>query len=85
VEVCFPVLDEKLRRRVISEGLESYLEDNTQAWEMDSGGTYRLPKPSRARKVCAQTALIARLASAGNEDEKSAGARPPKLKRKQAK
>src|SRR5438132_2218141 len=34
IELCFPVLDQKLRRRVMREGLKPYLEDNTQAWDM---------------------------------------------------
>ncbi len=86
IEVCFPVLDDKLRRRVIAEGLEIYLEDNTQAWEMDSEGTYHLAKPSRAKKVSAQAALIARFGSApGDEDESRPIARPLKPKRKPVK
>ena len=28
IEVCFPVLDEKLKKRVLDEGLKSYLKDN---------------------------------------------------------
>ncbi|MDP2196780.1 MAG: polyphosphate kinase 1, partial [Rhodocyclaceae bacterium] len=34
IEVCFPVLDPKLKRRVIKEGLRNYLADNCQAWDM---------------------------------------------------
>lgn len=35
IEVCFPVLDEKLKKRVLDEGLKIYLKDNCQAWEME--------------------------------------------------
>ncbi|MDH4284246.1 MAG: polyphosphate kinase 1, partial [Gallionellaceae bacterium] len=38
VEVCFPVLDKKLKQRVIEEGLKIYLLDNCMAWEMDKNG-----------------------------------------------
>jgi polyphosphate kinase len=40
VEVCFPIGVKKLRDRVVKE-LGYYLEDNTQAWELQSDGTYR--------------------------------------------
>ena len=61
IELCFPVLDDKLKRRVIKEGLKPYLADNCQAWEMDGEGVYRL-KSSRRSRVCAQEALLAELA-----------------------
>ena len=35
IELCFPVLDPALKRRVIREGLQPYLDDNCQAWEMN--------------------------------------------------
>src|SRR4026208_736810 len=40
VEICFPVFDPKLKKRVIAEGLLPYLEDNQQAWDMDEEGAY---------------------------------------------
>jgi polyphosphate kinase len=62
VEVCFPVLDAKLKRRVINEGLKPYLDDNWQAWEMDASGNYHLPQPRRGRPLAAQEALLEQLA-----------------------
>jgi len=62
VEVCFPVLDSRLKKRVISEGLKPYLEDNCQAWEMDREGRYVLTKPHRGKPVAAQEVLLERLA-----------------------
>jgi polyphosphate kinase len=62
VEICFPVLDAKLKRRVISEGLKPYLEDNSQAWEMDANGDYHLQAPRRAKPLAAQDALLEQLA-----------------------
>ena len=54
IELCFPVDDARLKRRVIAEGLKPYLEDNAQAWEMDAEGAYarrQIVKPVRgARK-----------------------------------
>lgn len=40
VETAFPIIDETLRKRVIREGLEIYLEDNCQAWLLQSDGSY---------------------------------------------
>jgi len=58
IEVCFPVLDKKLKKRVIDEGLKIYLRDNSQAWDMDSEGHYQL-KPARSGgKICAQSELL---------------------------
>ena len=62
IEVCFPVLDRKLRKRVIQEGLKSYLEDNVQAWEMDADGKYHRRDPGKNKPHAAQPALIAALA-----------------------
>ena len=62
VEVCFPVLDPKLKKRAINEGLRPYLEDNSQAWEMDPEGHYHPKPPRRGKPVAAQDALIEMLA-----------------------
>jgi polyphosphate kinase len=45
IEVAFPVLDKALKRRVINEGLNPYLKDNQNAWELDANGTYHRRKP----------------------------------------
>jgi polyphosphate kinase len=62
IEVAFPVLDPKLKRRVIKEGLKSYLADNCQAWDMDGDGQYRM-RPSRRVRTCAQELLLGELAA----------------------
>jgi polyphosphate kinase len=62
VEVCFPVLDPALKKRVIGEGLRPYLEDNTQAWEMDQHGQYLCRQPRRGKPVSAQDTLVELLA-----------------------
>ncbi len=63
VEICFPVLDPKLKKRVISEGLRPYLDDNSQAWEMDPEGQYHQRSPRQGKPVAAQETLLERLAS----------------------
>ncbi|HTH93704.1 MAG TPA: polyphosphate kinase 1 [Rhodocyclaceae bacterium] len=57
IEICFPILDAKLKRRVLKEGLRVYLADNTQAWEMDSEGSYALPQTRRTRNVAQEVLL----------------------------
>ncbi|HLP98214.1 MAG TPA: polyphosphate kinase 1 [Sideroxyarcus sp.] len=61
IEVCFPVLDEKLKKRVIEEGLKSYLKDNCQAWEMDCNGFWHRKTPARSAENCAQVTLLQKL------------------------
>ncbi|MBL8490953.1 MAG: polyphosphate kinase 1 [Rhodocyclaceae bacterium] len=63
IEVCFPVLDPRLKRRVIKEGLKPYLADNCQSWHMDADGQYR-NRSSRRARYCAQEHLLADLAAA---------------------
>lgn len=58
IELAFPVLDRKLKRRVISEGLQTYLADNQQSWEMDANGHYHPRRKSRTKPRCAQHELI---------------------------
>jgi len=58
IEICFPVLEPKLKRRVLKEGLKPYLADNCQAWEMDGNGDYRIKLTKRAR-LSAQDRLLA--------------------------
>jgi polyphosphate kinase len=62
VEVCFPVLDPALKKRVIGEGLNLYLEDNAQAWEMDQHGQYQCKSSRRSKPAIAQNMLIELLA-----------------------
>ncbi len=57
VEVAFPVIDPKLRRRVIDEGLRVHLRDNALAWVMDSDGIYHRKRHRKAR-FSGQQALL---------------------------
>ena len=58
IELAFPILDKKLKRRVIAEGLLIYLTDNVQAWDMDANGSYHPRRGSRSKPRCAQSELI---------------------------
>ncbi len=63
IELCFPVLDPALKRRVVREGLQPYLDDNCQAWAMDADGSYARVKPRRGRRRSAQEELLFTLAT----------------------
>jgi polyphosphate kinase len=58
IEACFPVLEPRLKQRVIKEGLKPYLSDNCQAWEMDSAGDYAI-RPGKRARSSAQERLLA--------------------------
>jgi len=62
IELAFPVLDAKVRKRILDEGLKAYLADNTQAWEMHGDGSFKRLKHGRAKAVCAQRDLLKTLA-----------------------
>ena len=64
IEICFPVLDARLKKRVLTEGLNPYLKDNSQSWEMDADGHYHLRATRSGKKFCAQEALLTELAAA---------------------
>ncbi|MBV8664970.1 MAG: polyphosphate kinase 1 [Burkholderiaceae bacterium] len=64
VEIAFPILDKSLKKRVISEGLNPYLKDNINSWELDSDGNYQRRKPrARQAKFGAQQYLMQLLAT----------------------
>ncbi|USX24993.1 polyphosphate kinase 1 [Oxalobacteraceae bacterium OTU3CINTB1] len=50
IEVAFPILDKTLKRRVLAEGLNPYLKDNVNAWELEADGHYTRRK-TRAKQV----------------------------------
>jgi polyphosphate kinase len=62
IELCFPVLDPKLQRRVVNEGLNPYLADNAQAWDMQPDGSFKRAKHGKAKRHCAQVELLKSLA-----------------------
>lgn len=42
IEIMFPILDEACKKRIKQEILKSYLKDNSNTWEMQSDGTYKV-------------------------------------------
>ena len=56
-----PILEPKLKARVIREGLRAYLADNSNAWEMNADGEYHRKKGRMHRS--AQEQLLASLAA----------------------
>ena len=62
VEVCFPVLSENLKARVIAD-LDLCLSDNCQAWELKADGGYRLARPAPGEELLScQGQLLRQLA-----------------------
>ncbi len=62
IETGFPVLDPKLKRRVINEGIKPYLKDNILSWEMQPDGAYR-KRAKRGRGFNSQEFLLNVLAA----------------------
>ena len=58
IELAFPILDRKLKRRVIAEGLQIYLTDNTLSWELGPDGSYHQRRGSRTSPHSSQAELI---------------------------
>ncbi|HEU0198924.1 MAG TPA: polyphosphate kinase 1 [Burkholderiaceae bacterium] len=80
IEVAWPVLDKKLKQRVINEGLQPYLDDSVDAWILGPDGDYRPARaPAKAAgktgrmasknglRSCQQTLLLELSASVGAE------------------
>ena len=63
IESCIPVLDKRLKARVIKEGLRAYLADNAQAWKMDATGGYTRKNARGSVRRSAQEQLIEALAT----------------------
>ena len=58
VETCFLIEDKRLRKRILKEGLNNYLADNTRAWLLQSDGSYLRTKPGSSRIRDAQDSLL---------------------------
>lgn len=61
IEVCFPLLDPKVKKRIIKEGLEPYLKDNQNAWEMLPDSNYKQRSARRGYEFSAQQFLMTEL------------------------
>jgi polyphosphate kinase len=62
VEVCFPIEAKTLKKRLIQEALMMYLDDNVQAWLLQSDGSYEKVALENQRPYSAQLALLEKLA-----------------------
>ncbi len=58
IETCFPIEEKRPRAKIIRFGLLNYLSDNTQAWLLQSDGSYRKAKPGNAKPKSAQQTLL---------------------------
>ena len=58
IELAFPILDPKLKKRVITEGLKFYLADNQQGWDMNGAGAYQRRRSKHAKPHNAQGELM---------------------------
>lgn len=64
VETCIPILDNKVKTRIIEEGLKVYINDNVDSWVMDSSGNYTKKDNNNSHtspKRSAQQILIQKL------------------------
>lgn len=59
IEICFPILDGKLKKRVIAEGLTPYLSARRDAWQMTPDGIYERRSPQDGE--AAQNLLLSAL------------------------
>lgn len=51
IETCFPIEDKKLRKQILEDGLNNYLQDNRRAWELQADGTWTQCSPSLGQPV----------------------------------
>jgi len=61
VEECYPLENPDIKKRVIEQGLQLYLQDNTQAWILDNEGNYTRLTPDD-KPISAQQQLLKKLA-----------------------
>jgi polyphosphate kinase len=58
VEICFPIENKKLQNRIL-QNLNLYLKDNTQAWLLQSDGSYQqFQRADTEEPVQTQTLLM---------------------------
>ena len=58
VEACFPIEEKRPKDQVIRFGLLNYLSDNTQAWILQSDGTYKKARPGNQKPRNTQQQLL---------------------------
>ena len=65
IEVAWPVINPKLARRVIDEGLKPYLDDRRDAWTLGADGEYKAPRGGAGAASAQQQLLNALTVSVG--------------------
>jgi polyphosphate kinase len=58
VETCFPIEDAHLIERITQESFTLGLADNTQAWQLQSDGSYQRQRPGKQKPRTAQLQLL---------------------------
>lgn len=58
VEACFPIEEKRPRDQIIKFSLHAYLADNTEAWVLQSDGSYKRVRPGNQKPRSAQQALL---------------------------
>ncbi|MFW1916287.1 RNA degradosome polyphosphate kinase, partial [Acinetobacter sp. ULE_I064] len=59
VEVCFPIEDPALKKRIYQQGLVNYLTDNIRAWLLQGDGTWTRVQPKEGEAIyTAQQTLL---------------------------
>ena len=67
IEIAWPVLDPRLAKRVVKEGLLPYLDDSLDAWTLTRDGRYQPPRRSK-KGISAQQMLLSQLAASGGAE-----------------
>lgn len=58
IEVCFPIRNDALKMRILAD-LQRYLDDNQQAWALQTDGSYlRIEATPDTETICAQNELL---------------------------
>jgi polyphosphate kinase len=58
VETCFPIEEKRMKKKILKEGLQIYLSDNTQSWILQPDGSYKQSTPGNANPRSAQQSLL---------------------------
>ncbi len=85
IEVAFPIREAKDRARVLDEGLQRYLEDTAQAWELQHDGNWERLATKAKRSMSAQDTLRLTLAAEPTGEHRIPRAEPPPGKQKKKK
>ena len=75
VETCFPILDERIKQRLLADDVFNYLGDEVAAWELRSDGRYVRSRGT----VDPQIELLQRMATLVDPDEEDDDV-PPRLR-----